>query len=141
MSVPPPREHGGEEERIPNRRPADLPAPDGQALVESCLRYGTGARIWLGELCERDAITPFEALFAESTARAVVAVPRSEEVRFADMCTARGVPVQRIGVTDDAEGDEPAAGTGPVLEVQDLFTIGLAELAETHRATLPRYFD
>ena len=34
MSVPPPREHGGGEERIPNRRPADLPAPDGQALVE-----------------------------------------------------------------------------------------------------------
>jgi len=34
MSVPPPREHGGGEERIPNRRPADLPAPEGQALVE-----------------------------------------------------------------------------------------------------------
>ena len=34
MSVPPPREHGGAEERIPNRRPADLPAPEGQALVE-----------------------------------------------------------------------------------------------------------
>ena len=34
MSVPPPREHGGGEERAPNRRPADLPAPDGQALVE-----------------------------------------------------------------------------------------------------------
>lgn len=111
------------------------------ALVESCLRYGTGARIWLGELCERDSVTPFEVLFAESTARAVVAVPRSEEVRFADMCTARGVPVQRIGVTDDAAGDDSAEGSGPVLEVQDLFTIGLAELAETHRATLPRYFD
>ena len=34
MSAPPPREHGGAEERIPNRRPADLPAPEGQALVE-----------------------------------------------------------------------------------------------------------
>ena len=33
MSVPPPREQGGEE-RVPNRRPADLPAPEGQALVE-----------------------------------------------------------------------------------------------------------
>src|SRR5215208_4351586 len=33
MSVPPPREQGGEE-RAPARRPADLPAPDGQALVE-----------------------------------------------------------------------------------------------------------
>ena len=34
MSVPPPREHGGGEERVANRRPADMPAPDGQALVE-----------------------------------------------------------------------------------------------------------
>ena len=34
MSVPPPQEFGGGEERIPNRRPADLPAPEGQALVE-----------------------------------------------------------------------------------------------------------
>ena len=34
MSVPPPREQGGGEERAPARRPADLPAPDGQALVE-----------------------------------------------------------------------------------------------------------
>ncbi|HEU4721790.1 MAG TPA: hypothetical protein VFS59_10550, partial [Gemmatimonadaceae bacterium] len=32
--TPPPREHGGGEERVPNRRPADLPAPEGQALVE-----------------------------------------------------------------------------------------------------------
>jgi len=34
MSVPPPQEYGGGEDRIPNRRAADLPAPDGQALVE-----------------------------------------------------------------------------------------------------------
>jgi signal transduction histidine kinase len=34
MSVPPPQEYGGGEERIPNRRPADLPAPEGQTLVE-----------------------------------------------------------------------------------------------------------
>ena len=34
MSVPPPQEFGGGEERVPNRRPADLPAPEGQALVE-----------------------------------------------------------------------------------------------------------
>jgi phosphoribosylformylglycinamidine synthase subunit PurL len=59
------------------------------AMVESCLRYGVGARIWLDELCERDGIDPFVALFSESTARVLVAVPRSEEVRFTDMCTAR----------------------------------------------------
>jgi signal transduction histidine kinase len=34
MTPPPPREHGGGEERSPIRRAADLPAPEGQALVE-----------------------------------------------------------------------------------------------------------
>lgn len=102
-----------------------------QALVEACLRYGVGAEVDLAALCERDAVTPFEALFAESVARAVVAVPRSEEVRFADVCTGRGVPALRIGVTDDA---------GPALVVRGLFTVGLDELADAHRGTLPRYF-
>ncbi|MGZ4650572.1 MAG: phosphoribosylformylglycinamidine synthase subunit PurL, partial [Kineosporiaceae bacterium] len=60
-----------------------------QGLVEACLRYGVGARVWLDEVCERDVVSPFAVLFAESTARAVVAVPRSEEVRFTDMCAAR----------------------------------------------------
>lgn len=114
-----------------------------QGLVDACLRYGTGARVWLDELCERDGVTPFEALFAESTARAVVAVPRSEEVRFLDMCTARGVPVIRIGVTDDRgtdQADSDADESRPVLEVQDLFSVTLAELADVSRATLPQHF-
>lgn len=117
-----------------------------QALVEACLRYGTGARVWLGELCDRDGVSPFEALFSESTARAVVAVPRTEEVRFVDMCTARGFPALRIGVTDDApttpgwtEGNDSDPGA-PVLEVQDLFTVPLTELDEAFRGTLPRLF-
>ena len=107
-----------------------------QSLVEGCLRYGVGARLWLTDLCERDGVTPFEALFSESTARAIVAVPRTEEVRFIDMCVARGFRHARIGVTDDAsDGD-----AGPVLEVQGVFTVPLAELAEAHLGTLPRYF-
>src|SRR3712207_1760932 len=60
-----------------------------QALMESSVRYGTGVRVSLDELCERDGVTPFEALFSESTARAVVAVPRSEETRLTDACGAR----------------------------------------------------
>jgi phosphoribosylformylglycinamidine synthase len=129
------------------------------ALVESCLRYGVGARIWLDELCERDGIDPFVALFSESTARALVAVPRSEEVRFTDMCTARHVPHQRIGVVDDAAATAsasafpgasrsggssspqgPASDAGQVLDVQDLFTMPLAELRAAHEATLPAAF-
>ena len=104
-----------------------------QALIESCLRFGTGARIWLDEVCERDGIDVFTALFSESTARAIVAVPRSEEVRFKDMCTARHFPFIRIGMTDT--GDE-----APALEVVDHFQIGLDELRETHEGTLPKHF-
>ncbi|MCL3863114.1 phosphoribosylformylglycinamidine synthase subunit PurL [Actinotalea sp. K2] len=113
-----------------------------QALVEACLRFGMGARVRLAELCERDGVTPFEALFSESTARAVVAVPRSEEVSFVDLATARGVPVLRIGVTDDAAAPDSDADRAeePVLEVKDLFTVPLSELDRAHRDTLPGYF-
>jgi phosphoribosylformylglycinamidine synthase II len=113
------------------------------ALAEACTRYGTGAVVDLAALCERDGVTAFEALFAESAARALVAVPRSEEVRFVDLCTGRGVPALRIGVTDDAAPvgeSEPDAEAGPVLVVRDLFAVPVAELAETGRATLPAYF-
>ena len=58
-----------------------------QALVESSLRHGVGRRVWLP-----DDLDPFVALFSESAGRAIVAVPRSEEVRFTDMCTARRLP-------------------------------------------------
>ncbi|MGL4174044.1 MAG: phosphoribosylformylglycinamidine synthase subunit PurL [Actinomycetota bacterium] len=103
------------------------------ALVESCLRFGVGARIWLDELCERDGVDVFTALFAESTARVVVAVPRSEEVRWTDLCTARGQSHVRIGVVD-----EP--GPSAALDLQGIFSISLNELKTTHEATLPAVF-
>ncbi|MFF3766184.1 phosphoribosylformylglycinamidine synthase subunit PurL [Streptomyces sp. NPDC001922] len=92
-----------------------------QALVESCLRGGNGARIVVPE-----ELDPFVLLFSESAGRAVVAVPRSEELRFTDMCGARGLPATRIGVVD-----------GDALDVQGQFTIPLAELRESHEATIP----
>ncbi|MEE1622899.1 phosphoribosylformylglycinamidine synthase subunit PurL [Zafaria sp. Z1313] len=101
------------------------------ALSEMVLRYGTGARVALDDLCERDGIDAFTALFSETQARAVVAVPRSEEVRFNDMVGARGYPVVRLGVVD-AQAD--------ALEVQGLFTVPVAELREAHEGTLPKYF-
>jgi phosphoribosylformylglycinamidine synthase subunit PurL len=100
-----------------------------QALAESCLRYEMGARVWVP-----DDIDPFVFLFAESTARAIVAVPRSEEVRFTDMCTARRFPHRRIGVVDDGAGE-------PVLDVQEQFTVPLVELRATFESTLPALFD
>jgi len=100
-----------------------------QALVESCLRNGIGARVWLP-----DELDPFVALFSESTGRAIVAVPRSEEVRFTDMCSARGFAHVRIGVTD---------GSGPdaVLDVQDRFSVSLSDLRAAWSATLPAALD
>jgi phosphoribosylformylglycinamidine synthase subunit PurL len=96
-----------------------------QALVESTLRHGVGCRMWLP-----DGLDPFVAMFSESAGRAVVAVPRSEEVRFTDMCTARRFPHVRIGVV-----------TGDALDVQDQFTLPLAELREAWSGTLPRLFE
>ncbi|MBF6047755.1 phosphoribosylformylglycinamidine synthase subunit PurL [Streptomyces sp. NRRL B-1677] len=92
-----------------------------QALAESCLRGGKGARIVVP-----DGIDPFVFLFSESAGRAVVAVPRSEELRFTDMCGARGLPATRIGVVD-----------GEAIDVQGQFSIPLAELREAHEATIP----
>ncbi|RZS90821.1 phosphoribosylformylglycinamidine synthase [Motilibacter rhizosphaerae] len=95
------------------------------ALAEMVLRHGTGARIYLPE-----GIDPFVALFSESVARAVVSVPRTEEVRLQDMCVARRQPHVRIGVVD-----------GDALDVQGLFTIPVAELRDAHRGTLPAIFE
>ncbi|OEV01987.1 MULTISPECIES: phosphoribosylformylglycinamidine synthase subunit PurL [Streptomyces] len=95
-----------------------------QALAESCLKGGKGARIVVP-----DGLDPFVFLFSESQGRALVAVPRSEEVRFTDMCAARGLPAARIGVVD-----------GEALEVQGQFSLPLAELRRHHEATIPELF-
>jgi phosphoribosylformylglycinamidine synthase len=104
-----------------------------QALVESCLAArprpdvqpgGVGARIVLPA-----GLSPFVQLFSESAGRAVVSVPRSEELRFTEMCDARGLPCTRIGVTD-----------GVSLEVQDVLALELEDLRDAHEATLPALF-
>ncbi len=106
-----------------------------QALVESCLRGGCGARVWVP-----DGMDPFVFLYSESAARVVVAVPRSEEIRFTDMCTARGQAHVRIGVTDDG-GPDGGEVDGPVLELSGLFTVGLSELRRAHTGTFPAALD
>ncbi|MHC6175308.1 phosphoribosylformylglycinamidine synthase subunit PurL [Glutamicibacter endophyticus] len=101
------------------------------ALSEMVLRYGVGARVALDEICQRDGIDAFTALFSESQARALVAVPRSEEVRFNDMTSARGITVARLGVVDAQSG---------ALEVQGLFTATVDELREANEGTMEKYF-
>ena len=96
-------------------------------LAEMALRSGRGARIFLP-----DELDPFLSLFSESTGRIVFVVPRSEEVRFTDMCTARGAPAARIGVVDDACGG---------LEIQGQFTVTLEDLAAASEGTFPALFD
>ncbi|WP_413249798.1 phosphoribosylformylglycinamidine synthase subunit PurL [Sinomonas flava] len=100
-------------------------------LAEMALRFGVGARVSLDELCERDGIDVFTALFSESQGRAIVSVPRSEEVRFNDMATARNYPVQRLGVVD-------VLATS--IDVQGQFELPLADLREAHEGTLPKHF-
>ena len=47
------------------------------------------------------------------------------------MCEARGVPVLRIGVTD---------ATSDAVEIQDVATLSLADLRDTHRAPIRARF-
>jgi phosphoribosylformylglycinamidine synthase len=92
-----------------------------QAVTESCLRGGHGAR-----LVVPGGLSAFTFLFSESAGRAIVALPRSEEVRFTGMCGARGLPATRVGVVD-----------GDAIDVQGEFTLDLAELREAHENTIP----
>ncbi|MGW7292597.1 phosphoribosylformylglycinamidine synthase subunit PurL [Streptomyces xiamenensis] len=95
-----------------------------QAVTESAVAGAVGAR-----LVVPDGLDAFTFLFSESAGRAIVAVPRSEETRFTDMCAARGLPAARVGVVD-----------GESIEVQGEFGIPLAELREAREATLPALF-
>jgi phosphoribosylformylglycinamidine synthase subunit PurL len=95
-----------------------------QALAESCLKGGKGARVVVP-----DGLSPFVFLFSESQGRALVAVPPGEEERFAGLCAYGGLPAARVGVV---EGDE--------IEVQGSFSIPLTELRTAYEGTLPGLF-
>ena len=97
-----------------------------QAVVESAMAGECGCRIVLPE-----GVDPFVHLFSESAGRVLVAVPRTEETRFAAMCEARGLPASRIGVSDSGSDS---------VEVQGLFTISLEELRSTSEGVLPSLF-
>ncbi len=97
-----------------------------QAVVEAALAGETGCRILLPEGSDS-----FVQLFSESAGRVLVAVPRTEETRFTNMCTARELPWTRIGVVDQGSDS---------VEVQGQFSVTLAELRETFEGTLPTLF-
>jgi len=109
-----------------------------QAVVESSLRFGVGARVWLGELMERDGVDLTAALFSESTGRVLVSVGREDDVKFVGLCEARNVPVLRIGVTD-VKG-VGAGLDGAVLAIKDVADFDLADLRDSWKGTIPELF-
>ena len=106
------------------------------AIAEMAMRADTGARLWVP-----DNIDPFIFLYAESTGRAVVVIPRSEELRFTEMCAARGLPAERVGVVDSGLGADSGFPGEQVIVMGDYFTLPLEQLRETHEATLPAIFN
>lgn len=103
-----------------------------QTLVEMCVSGESGARIVLPEGAD-----PFVQLFSESTARVVVAVPRTEELRFTEMCSVRQQPWVKIGVVDRGDTGAPEE---QLLDIQDVATFAVAELRESFEGTLPGLF-
>ncbi|WP_425548066.1 phosphoribosylformylglycinamidine synthase subunit PurL [Actinoplanes cyaneus] len=93
-----------------------------QVLVESCLRYGTGASVTIE--------SAFVQLFSESAGRALVSVPQGHEQAFVALAAELGVPCARIGVTTEAA----------TLEVTGQFSIPLDELRTAWSETLPKLF-
>ena len=98
-----------------------------QTVVEMALIGQTGARVVLDP-----DLDPFVQLFSESAGRVLLAVPRSEELRFTELCSARGLPWRRTGVVVP-ESDS--------LEIQDVATFPLDELRTAWEGTLPALFD
>jgi phosphoribosylformylglycinamidine synthase II len=95
-----------------------------QALVESCLRGGRGARITLPVDVE-----PFVALFSESAARAVVAVPADRVGQLVSLAAARGVPLIALGTTG-----------GETLDIAGQFAVDVAALRAAAAGTFAALF-
>jgi phosphoribosylformylglycinamidine synthase len=100
-----------------------------QAVIEAALIGETGCRIFLDDA--PGAPDEFVQLFSESAGRVLVAIPRTEELRFTEMCTARALPWRKLGVVDPESNS---------VEIQDLTTFTLEELRTTWEATLPALF-
>lgn len=95
-----------------------------QTLVEMALAAGRGLRVGLPAGAD-----PFVALFAESVARAVVAVVPGAVEEVTDLAGEHGVPVSVLGHV-----------TGDVLAVEGLFDLPVAELRDASAGTLPALF-
>jgi phosphoribosylformylglycinamidine synthase subunit PurL len=96
-----------------------------QALVESCLRGGRGARISLPA-----GLDPFVVLFSESSARAIVSLAPGDVAAFEALAAAHAVEFAKLGAVEGAR-----------IEFVGLFDVDLEELATRSAAVLPALFD
>ena len=119
-----------------------------QSLVDAVARHGVGASIDLSRLQGNDGVDDFTALFSESGARALVAVPEWAVAAVSAAAEAEGVAWARLGTTGGdmlvvagtdllAEGGEGPGGAGPG---GGPLVFDLAELRERIGATLPALF-
>ncbi|MEY4714545.1 MAG: phosphoribosylformylglycinamidine synthase subunit PurL, partial [Actinomycetota bacterium] len=99
------------------------------ALIESCLRFGVGARVHIDEILE-EGVDETSALFSESQARVIVTVGREDDVKFQALCEARGVAVKRIGVTD---------ADSKLLDVSSFFSLSLIELLASWSSGISKF--
>ncbi len=76
------------------------------------------------------SVSPFVALFSESTARALVTVPRGHDTAFTALCDEHNVPWSVLGTVTSA----------PDLVVRDVFSVPLDEIRSAWSETLPKYF-
>ena len=111
------------------------------AVAEVLMPGGWGAALDLTELCERDGIDVFTALFSESVARAIIEVDDFAEKSVVELCRAKGVPMVRLGALGwrsllvKGPVDDPAADADGVV-----FDVASVVLREAHRATIPAVF-
>ena len=111
-----------------------------QTLVDAVLRHGVGASIDLTQLQGRDDVDDFTALFSESGARALVAVPEWAVEAVVAAAEAEDVAWVRLGTTG---GDMLVVSGGDVLSDGGAgrpLVLDLAELREGAEATLPELF-
>src|SRR5699024_3525575 len=114
-----------------------------QALVESVVRFGTGASVDLTELLEHDGVDLFSALFSESQARALW--PSRRRTRSssppsrpstAPRCCVSAPPAAERG----DRGPRLGSTGGDALDITGVGTFGVGELRELREGTLPRHF-
>lgn len=95
------------------------------------MRHGVGATIdgldLVGVDDDGTILDPFTALFSESSARALVAVPAGNAAQFEALLA--DVPHRRIGATG-----------GRDLEIVGLFSVSISELESAHQFTMPAVF-